>query len=57
MNDFDLVVTGNIVPDADAVITDGFVAIREGKVALVGAARRPWPPSASMRGAGGSSRA
>lgn len=40
MRQFDLV-TGNIVPDADTIITDGFVAIRDGKVAMVGGGALP----------------
>ncbi|MCL4747868.1 MAG: amidohydrolase family protein [Burkholderiaceae bacterium] len=46
MNEFDLVVTGNIVPDARTVIASGFLAIRDGKVAMVGGGT---PPGASER--------
>jgi allantoinase len=45
MGDFDLVVRGNIV-DAHAVVQDGWVAVREGKVAARGACEGGAPPSA-----------
>jgi allantoinase len=40
MADFDLVVRGNVVL-SDSIIEDGFVAIRDGVVALVGAGQPP----------------
>jgi allantoinase len=50
MSDFDLVVRGDIVV-SDAVIADGFVAVSDGRVALVGAGQPPAArDSADMRG-------
>ena len=41
MNEFDLVVKGNIVPDATTTIADGFIAMRNGKVVMVGGGAPP----------------
>lgn len=45
MADFDLVVRGNVV-DADGVTDDGWIAVRDGKVAARGRSSRSDPPAA-----------
>ena len=45
MSDFDLVVQGNIV-DARRVVTDGWLAVRDGKIAARGEGA---PPAARER--------
>ena len=53
MADFDLVVTGNLVL-ADRVVEEGFVAVSDGKIALVGRGARRRPAlERSMRAASG----
>lgn len=45
MSDFDLVVYGNIV-DADKVVENGWVAVRDGKIAARGVGKAPAAPDA-----------